>query len=166
MKDVQGVSFEKSEWSTALPLVCGGIACFAGGLLSDALVKRTGRRRFGRAIFPICGCSIAAAAMFAIPFARTSSTAIFWMCVASFAYDFGQGVTWASIVDIGGRYAGIAAGFINIGCLGNAVQPYIGAELFHAFGWDVLFCVYAVSFLLAMACWLFINPNRAFYDRD
>ena len=166
MKDVQGVSFEKSEWSTALPLVCGGIACFAGGLLSDALVKRTGRRRFGRAIFPICGCSIAAAAMFAIPFARTSSTAIFWMCVASFAYDFGQGVTWASIVDIGGRYAGIAAGFINIGCLGNAVQPYIGAELFHAFGWNVLFCVYAVSFLLAMACWLFINPNRAFYDRD
>ncbi len=102
MKDVQGVSFEKSEWSTAFPLVCGGIACFAGGLLSDALVKRTGRRRFGRAIFPICGCSIAAAAMFAIPFARTSSTAIFWMCVASFAYDFGQGVTWASIVDIGG----------------------------------------------------------------
>ncbi len=31
MKEVQGVTFEKSEWSSAFPLLCGGIACFVGG---------------------------------------------------------------------------------------------------------------------------------------
>src|SRR3954470_3189727 len=55
MKDVQHVSFENSEWSSALPLICGGIACLAGGVLSDALVKRTDWRRAGRAVFPVTG---------------------------------------------------------------------------------------------------------------
>lgn len=164
MKEVQGVTFQGSEWSTALPFICGGIACFAGGVLSDALVKATGWRRFGRAIFPIGGCLIAAAAMLAIPYAHTASSATLCMCIASAAYDFGQAASWASIVDIGGRYAGVAAGFINIGCLGNALQPYIGAHLFDRFGWNVLFGVYAASFLLAMTTWFVINPLRTFYD--
>ncbi len=164
LKDVQHVSFKNSEWPTALPLICGGIACFVGGVLSDALVAKTGWRRFGRAIFPICGCATAAAAMYAITFARTSTSAVMWMCIASAAYDFGQGVSWSTIVDIGGRYAGIAAGFINIGCLGNAIQPSIGAFLFKAFSWETLFCVYAALFLCAMMTWFVINPTKAFYE--
>jgi MFS family permease len=164
MKEVQHVTFQDSEWSTAFPLICGGIACFTGGVLSDALVKKTGWRRFGRAIFPIGGCLIAAAAMFAIPYAHTARSATLCMCVASAAYDFGQAASWACIVDIGGRYAGVAAGFINIGCLGNALQPYVGARLFNAFGWDMLFGVYAASFLLAVTTWSVIDPTRTFYD--
>lgn len=166
MKEVQGVTFQGSEWSMAWPLICGGIACFTGGLLSDALMKATGWRWLGRAIFPIGGCLIAAVAMFAIPFAHTARSATLCMCIASAAYDFGQAASWACIVDIGGRYAGVAAGFINIGCLGNALQPYIGARLFNAFGWDVLFAVYAASFLLAATTWFVINPTRTFYEEE
>jgi MFS transporter, ACS family, glucarate transporter len=165
MKDVQGVAFEKSEWSSALPLFCGGIACLAGGILSDKLVKRTSQRRLGRAVFPAIGCLTAAAAMLAIPYANDARSATILMCVASAAFDFGQAATWASVIDIGGRNAGIAMGFINmVGCLGNAIQPYIGAKIFHAFGWDALFGVYAIAFLLAMSTWLIIDPTRTFYD--
>ena len=165
MKDVQGVAFENSEWSSALPLFCGGIACLVGGVLSDRLIKRSGRRRLGRAIFPVAGCFVAAGAMLAIPYAGDARSATILMCVASFAYDFGQAANWASIVDIGGRNAGVAMGFINmVGCLGNAAQPYVGAKVFHAFGWDALFGVYAVAFLLAMSTWAIIDPTRTFYE--
>jgi MFS family permease len=165
MKDVQGVTFEKSEWSSALPLFCGGIACLAGGVLSDKLVKRSGRRRLGRAIFPITGCLVAASAMLAIPYATNARSATILMCVASAAFDFGQAANWASVIDIGGRNAGIAMGFINmVGCFGNAIQPYVGAKIFHAFGWDALFGVYAIAFLLAMSTWAIIDPTRTFYD--
>jgi nitrate/nitrite transporter NarK len=136
-----------------------------GGVLSDRVVKRTGWRRLGRAVFPISGCLTAAVAMLAIPYAEDARSATILMCIASAAYDFGQAANWASIVDIGGRNAGIAMGFINmVGCLGNAIQPYLGAKIFHAFGWDALFAVYAVAFLLAMATWIVIDPTRAFYD--
>ena len=76
------------------------------------------------------------------------------MCVAAAAFDLGQAANWAAIVDIGGRYAGVAFGFINmIGCLATCRQPYIGQRIFNTFGWDTLFGIYAVAFLLAMTTW-------------
>ena len=166
MKEVQGVAFENSEWSSAFPLMCGGIACLAGGILSDALVKRTGRRWFGRAIFPVSGCLVAALAMLAMPYAQTASSATILMCIAAAAFDFGQAANVASIVDIGGRNAGIAMGFINtFGCLGNSAQPYIGARVFESFGWGPLFGVYAIAFLLASTCWALIDPTKTFYGK-
>jgi MFS family permease len=167
MKEVQGVTFEASEWSSAFPLVCGGIACFLGGAFSDRLVAMTGRRRLGRAVFPVTGCLIAATAMLALSRATTALEATILMCVASAAFDFGQAANWASIVDIGGRNAGIAMGFINmVGCLGNAVQPYIGARIFNTFGWEALFGLYAAAFLVSMMTWAVIDPTRTFYDRQ
>jgi sugar phosphate permease len=166
MKEVQHVSFENSEWSSAWPLICGGLACFAGGVLSDAVVKRTGWRRLGRAVFPVSGCLIAAAAMLAIPHAETARSATLLMCLAAAAFDFGQAASWASIVDIGGRNAGIATGFVNmVGCLAHAVQPYVGARVFNSFGWNALFGVYAVAFLLATTTWVIIDPTRTFHDK-
>jgi MFS family permease len=166
LKESHGMSFEDSEWSTAWPLLCGGIACLVGGVLSDALVNRTGWRRLGRAVFPVSGCLIAAAAMLAIPHVRNQRDATILMCIAAAAFDFGQAANWAAIVEMGGRYAGIALGFINmVGNLGNAAQPYIGAEVFNTFGWTTLFGLYAVAFVLAAAMWSVINPWRVFYDK-
>lgn len=165
MKEVHGVAFEQSELSSAWPLMCGGIACLLGGVLSDAVVRRTGWRRLGRAMFPVIGCLVAAAAMLAIPHVTTQREATILMCAAAAAFDFGQAANWASIVDIGGRHAAIAMGMINmIGNLGNSAQPYIGARIFNTFGWNTLFGVYAASFLLAMSTWAFINPMQTFYD--
>jgi MFS family permease len=167
MKEVQGVPFEQSEWSSAWPLVCGGLACLAGGLFSDTVVRRTGWRRWGRAICPLSGCLVAAIAMLAIPHARSAPSATAMMCIASAAYDFGQAANWASIVDIGGRYVGIAMGLVNmLGNVGNSIQPYIGARVFHSFGWTALFSAYAIAFLLAMTMWLVIDPTRTFYDKS
>jgi ACS family glucarate transporter-like MFS transporter len=165
MNDVHRVSFQKSEWSTALPLVFGGIACLVGGVLSDELVRRTGWRRLGRAVFPMTGCFIAAAAMLGIRHADSQREATILMCVAAAAFDFGQAANWAAIVDIGGRYAGVALGFINmIGCLAHAVQPFIGQDVFNSIGWNALFGMYAVAYLLAMLTWTVINPLKRFYD--
>jgi MFS family permease len=165
LQDAQHVAFDDSEWSTAFPLICGGIACFVGGAMSDALVKRTGWRRLGRAVFPVTGCLTASAAMLALPHAHSPRDATILMCVAAAAFDFGQAASWASIVDIGGRNAGIAFGFINtIGCLAHAIQPYIGAKVFHSLGWNALFGLYALAFLLAVTTWAVINPTRTFYE--
>jgi sugar phosphate permease len=167
LKESHGVSFEKSEWSSAWPLLCGGAACLVGGVLSDALVKRTGWRRLGRAVFPVSGCLVAAAAMLAIPHVRSQREATLLMCVAAAAFDFGQAANWAAIVDIGGRYAGVALGFINmVGNLGNAAQPYVGAQVFNSFGWSTLFGIYAVAFVLAASTWTVIDPWRVFYEEE
>jgi MFS family permease len=161
-----GVSYQKSEWMTAGPLFFGGLSCMAGGALSHRLVARTGRKRLFRAVFPIAGATGAAAAMICLQYARTPAAATVLLCVAAAAFDFGQAANWATIVDIGGKYSGTAAGFINmVGNMGNAFQPWIGAMIIAAFGWNVLFVVLAGAYLVAAAMWLFIDPTRPFYGR-
>jgi len=164
--EVQGVTFTASRWMIALPLFFGGISCLLGGALSDALVRRTGNKRFGRALLPIVGYTLAAAAMLGVRFTHTPWQATTLFCVAAAALDFGQGANWATIVDVGGRYAGSATGFVNMfGNLGgNALQPVVGAWIFTRLGWNALFLTYAATSLGAAAMWLFINPSRRFYQ--
>jgi MFS family permease len=168
LKEVHGINFEQSEMMSGLPLFCGGISCLVGGALSDALVRRTGRTWLGRAVFPVCGYAVAAASMFCLRFAETPNQVAVLLCLAATANDFGQGANWATIVGIGGRYAGTAAGFINmVGNAGSSLQGYAGARIFGSLGWDVLLGVYAACFLTAASMWLFITPNRTFYaDAD
>ncbi len=164
MKDIHGLEYNKSELLSGMPLFFGGISCLIGGALSDVLVRRTGRKWLGRALFPMSGYATAAVAMSCIRLAKTPEQAAILMCLASAAHDFGQGANWATIVDIGGRYAGTATGFINmVGNVGNSLQPYVGAVIFRSLGWNVLLGVYSASFLGAATMWLFINPERTFY---
>ena len=163
LQDVHGVAFSGSESVWKQPFLYSGVSCLVGGLLSDRLVRATGRKWLGRAVFPLVGLSGAAAAIYAIRFVDNPESAVILMCVAGSSFDFGQGANWASIVDIGGRHAGTASGFINmLGNLSNAVQPVVGAWIFHTYGWDTLFTVYAGTFLAAASMWFLIDPSRGF----
>jgi MFS family permease len=165
LHEVHTVSFSESELVSGLPLFCGGLACLAGGTLSDALVRRTRRKWLGRAVLPCCGYTLAAAAMVGVRYADSASEATALICLAAAAIDLGQGANWATIVDIGGRHAGTAAGFVNmVGNAGNYLQPYFGALIFQSLGWNALLAVYAAALLGAAGMWFFIDPNRAFDD--
>ncbi len=165
LNDVHHFPFDASESIWKQPLLYGGISCLLGGTLSDWLLRATGWRWLGRALFPFIGLTTAATTIFCVRYVDNYDDAVLLMCISGAAFDFGQGATWASIVDIGGNYAGTAAGFINmLGNLGNAFQPVIGSWVFNRFGWDPLFIVYAGAFLLSASMWFFINPAQRFHS--
>jgi ACS family glucarate transporter-like MFS transporter len=167
LKDVHQVEFDVSESIWQQPLLYGGISCLLGGMLSDWLRRTTGWRWLGRALFPIGGLLLAAVAMFCVRLVESPTQAVVLMCLAGAAFDFGQGATWATIVDIGGKYAGTATGFINMfGNLGNALQPFIGALIFKHLGWGPLFLLYSLAFCLAASMWLFIDPRHRFHPGE
>lgn len=165
LKDTQGVTFEKSEFISALPLFLGGCSCLLGGLLCDWLVNRTGRKRLIRALFPIVGCVTAACAMFGLRYVENAQQAAVLMCIAAGMYDMGQSSNWATIVDIGGQHAGIATGFINmLGNMGHFVQPIFGAYVFTHHGWNAMLVCYGIAFLVAGSMWLVIDPTKTFSE--
>jgi MFS family permease len=165
LKAVHKVEMGESEIMTGLPLFCGGIACVLGGASSDALVRMTGRKRAVRATFTAVGYGSAALAMSAIRFAASPAEATCLMCIAAAGGDFAQGANWATIVDVGGAHAGVAAGLVNmVGNAGNSLQPSIGAKVSAAFGWGPMFVLYAASYVVAAAMWFFIDPERPFYE--
>jgi len=162
--EVQHMEYKESQWMAAAPLFCGGISCLVGGILCNIAVARAKNKWMARALFPICGYTTSAISMALIPFVQSPTQAIVLLCIAEAAHDFGQGANWSTIVDIGGVYAGVAAGLINtIGNMGNAFQPYIGAKIIHSAGWNTVFVVYACAFVLAACMWLFVDPTRKFY---
>jgi MFS transporter, ACS family, glucarate transporter len=163
--DVQGVKYARVGYLVWMPLFLGGLSCLIGGSLSHWLVHRTGRKRLYRAIFPLIGATTAAVAIFSVRFAQTPGIATALLCIAAVGFDFGQAANWATIVDLGGKYAGSAAGFINmVGNIGQTFQPYVGAVIFGAFGWNALFVVYAFAYLIAASMWFLIDPTKPFYE--
>ena len=50
---VHGIQYVASEDFWKQPLFYGGVSCLVGGLLSDWLIRRTGRKWLGRAVFPL-----------------------------------------------------------------------------------------------------------------
>jgi MFS family permease len=166
LKERHGLNFDRSEWLSALPMLCGGATCLLGGWMSDALIRKTNNQWLGRALLPIVGRLISAGAMLAVVLAHTPQQAVMLMCVTLAFYDLGQGANWAAIIDIGGKYAGTAAGFINmIGNLGgNVLQPIIAPHIFRNFGWERMFAVYAGTYVMSAVMWMWIDPARKFYE--
>jgi ACS family glucarate transporter-like MFS transporter len=166
LHDAHGIEFRNSEQVWKQPLLYGGVSCLVGGVVSDWLVRKTGHKRLARATLPVCGCLTAAAAIFSLRFVHDPDTVIVLMCAAGAAYDFGQAANWATIVDVGGGFAGVATGLINLGNIGNVIQPWLGEKLFNTYDWNTLLAALAVAFVLAASMWSFIDPTRAFYEEN
>jgi nitrate/nitrite transporter NarK len=173
-------------WAVSLlagaPLLFGSLACLVGGLLTDAFIKRTGNRKWGRRLFGVVGHSLCAVCyglgLLAFLFLDRNHAASPWLFVlgvalASFWNDLTMGAAWASCIDIGKRYSGTVAGFMNmIGNLGGAAAGYItgwildagkaarSGEAGQTLGWQINLASFALVYVVAVFCWLGFDASR------
>src|SRR5207237_5478895 len=130
------------------------------GLGTDRRVRQLGRR-WGRTLqglisYFLGGLFFALALSSAEPW-----LAVLCLCTASFLKDFAMAVSWSTCIDIGHRYSGTVAGFMNmVGNLGTFFSPPIVAALAHAGNWNLALVYSAGMFFVAALGWLFINPRR------
>jgi len=75
--------------------------------------------------------------------------------------------SWSTTIDIGHRYSGTVAGFMNtVGNLGQVVTVPLVAHLALWAGtggqpsWKATLYYYAGMFFIAAVSWLFVNPRR------
>jgi MFS family permease len=141
------------------PLFFGGVACLLGGFLTDRQVRIWGRR-WGRTLqglvaYFLGGGFFVLALVLNDPFLSVAA-----LCLASFMKDFAMAASWSTCIDIGHRYSGTVAGFMNmVGNLGTFFSPPIVAYLAKQ-GWHLALVYSAIMFFMASAGWLFINPRR------
>lgn len=185
-----------AEWFSfsfmaGLPLIFGAFACLLGGLLTDAFIRRTGNRRWGRRLFGVVGHGLCALCYFA-------ALAVMWLApgqaplamawlftlaisLAAFANDLTMGSAWASCIDVGGAFSGVVAGCMNtVGNLGGfcanlmtgwILQAYIGGidraadraayDAALSWGWTVNFIIFGAVYVLATLCWLRFDATRS-----
>jgi MFS family permease len=154
---------------SGMPLFLGGIGCLLGGLLTDRQVRYWGRR-WGRTAQGFMAYGLGTVFFLLAIYFTTSSPVLAFscLCLASFVKDFAMGASWATTIDIGHRYAGTVAGFMNmIGNLGTVFAAPMGHWIARQWStdgvtenWTAAIAFYAVMFGIACFCWLFIDPRR------
>ena len=152
---------------SSVPFACGVVACLAGGLLSDALIRRHGDRRWGRRLVGLLGMSLAALAILGTVWAVHPILLGVLLGLTFFGNDFTMGPSWAAAAEIGGRHTGSLSGAMNMFAnVGGAGAMFATGHLFHA-GHDVLpFAVFSAVYALGALCWLRIDATQPLADPE
>jgi sugar phosphate permease len=150
------------------PLWMGAIGCLVGGLLTDFLIRRVGGR-WGRRLTGVLGHGSTCVCCLLMPLAPSAATFFLVVSLAGFATDLTMGAAWAACQDIGRRWAGIVAGFMNmIGNLGGAASGWAFGHILQTMGpergYTVNFLIFAALYAVGVLCWLLIDASRPVAD--
>jgi ACS family glucarate transporter-like MFS transporter len=155
----RGFEMRTMGWLAALPLAAIALGVFAGGWLSDRLLRvwpaRAARRLPGLVGLPLAALAVAGAIVTSGPL-----LAALLLAAAAGLAALGVAPAWAICTGVGGRHAGVVSGAMNtFGNLGGALSPVVvGLCLERGVSWDAPLVSVAAFYLVAAACWLFIDP--------
>jgi ACS family glucarate transporter-like MFS transporter len=161
LNTVRKMNVKQSAAYTVLPFLAMAVGSIVGGWISDALMKRYGKR-VGRCY--VAAGAIALAAVF-ITFGsqlESASAASFVLAGGAGALYLSQSAFWTISADFGKQSAGSVSGFMNMvnqfgGALTASLTPWIAKN----YGWTASFLVAAGLCLAGAAAWLFVHPERA-----
>jgi ACS family glucarate transporter-like MFS transporter len=159
---VKGRGFsEESLWLSALPYVVAACTNLAGGVASDALVRRLGSKR-GRRI--LGAASLAGAGLFTVAamVTRQQILTVILLALVYGAITFQQSGVFGVCLDIGRKNAGAMVGLMNTssqvgGLVGSVAYGYIVAR----FGsYDAPFVPMAALLFLGALLWLKVDASQ------
>lgn len=160
LKDVRGFTLQQAGWLSGVVLFTGGVMTYAGGKLTDHLVKKYGLkigRSMGVVTLPIAGVLLITAAQTSDPMAA----AILLAATLGVA-DLSVSSCWSICHDIGGKNAGIVTGAMNTwGNIGGALSPLVvGYAVGWWNSWTVPFYITAGIYLFGASCTFFVDPRK------
>jgi len=149
------------KWTISLMFATGLFVVLFGGFLSDKLVRKKGllfgRRFFGMTI--LGGTSIA---LLIIGFTSSNTVVIISLTAAYLFFPLNNTTNFSTCVDIGGNYAGAAAGVMNFGGQigGFFLSLTFGklADITHSFTIPVI--VVAAVLFIGCLLWFFVDPRK------
>lgn len=143
------------------PLLFGGFGSLLAGQLSARLIARGRSVTVVRRSFGFVGLAAAAALLMTSFHIRDPLLAMLAMGMAGFFNDLTLPGSWATCMDIGGKYAGTVSGSMNMmGNFGGMAGPLVVGWVLTATGrdWHQVFIVTSIIYSLGAFCWLFIDP--------
>src|SRR5665647_717841 len=166
LKDARGFDMKQLALFTALPLLAGVVGDTLGGVVSDAIFKRTGNLKFARRIMLVVG--LGGALIFILPmvYTRDPILAVALLSASFFFLELTNAVLWSLPIDIAGAYAGTAGGMMNTGFgVAGMISPVIFGYLIQTTGsYEIPFGVSALLLAVGVIAAFFIDPTRKLDD--
>lgn len=161
------LSFKSMGVLASMPLFMGAVGALSGGMLTDAIYKRTRNLKWSRRA--VCIAAMLGAAVFMIPSGLVASPAAVVLCLSAaiFSLALVLAPAWAVAMDIAGGHTGSVSGVMNmVGQGGGSISPIIFGALAQRGYWMAPFYITSGVLLAAALMWAFlINPERSVLDR-
>ena len=161
LSDARGFKLDQIALMTTLPLLGGVVGDTLGGVISDAIFRRTGNLRLARRTLLVVG--LGGAFAFIMPAIMTGSAlgAVFLLAAAFFFLELTNAVLWTLPLDIAGQYAGTAGGMMNTGFgVAGMISPVVFGVLIQRTGhYELPFFISAGLLLVGALCSLGIDPT-------
>jgi MFS family permease len=144
-----------------IPLFFGGFGSLTAGLISNRLINRGHDVSRVRKTFGFCGLAGASALLMTSFYIKDPLLAMLSMGLASFFNDLTMPGSWASCMDIGGKFAGTVSGSMNMmGNFGGMAGPVVVGVVLSLTNrdWHLAFVISAVVYFSGAILWLFIDP--------
>jgi MFS family permease len=158
----RGLSLMQMGIFASLPLFAGMVGDVLGGLISDSIVKRTGRVGFARKVVVVPAFLLSAVAL--VPAALTSDPYLSVVCLAVslFFMELMTGPWWAVPSDVAGAHAGTLSGIMNMSAnIGGAISPFVFGRLAQGGNWTAPFLISAVVLVIGAIGWaVLVDPER------
>jgi ACS family glucarate transporter-like MFS transporter len=132
-----------------------------GGTAVDR-IYRTGRWKLSRALPSATGFALATVTILPAPFMHSVGWFIACFALTTFGLDLTVSASWTVCCDVGGRYSGTLSAAMNTsGALGSLVSAFL-FPLFLKWTGSIMvyFCAAALLNLIAVVCWMYIEPGR------
>jgi MFS family permease len=134
----------------------------AGGIASDWLLRRTGRREVARRNLVVFGMTGALLSLLPLLYAQNLAVAAASLSLGFFFAELTIGPMWAIPMDIAPQYSGVASGLMNVGSAFAAiVSPVVAGLLIDVTGnWSLPFTGSMVLMLLGAVLAFRMHPER------
>ena len=158
-------SEEEMKLFATLPFALGAIGCFAGGFLSDYLVKKKGLK-YGRRAVGLVSMGLSSLIVLLAAFTKNNETAAVLLAIGMAFKDFTLPVAFATCIDIGRSRAGLVAGAMNFaGQLGAFFLAIAFGKIVDSTGnYNMPLYFIAIVLFLSSLLWLRINPEDSVGD--
>jgi ACS family glucarate transporter-like MFS transporter len=160
LSTVRGLNLRESSYFATLPFIAMAICSPAGGVLSDWITRRYGKRwgRCGVAVMGIGLSGVFVASASAVGSPRLASIVL---AGGAGALYLSQSTFWSVTADIAGESAGSVSGVMNMGAqIGSTVTATLTPMIAARFGWGASFGAAAFLCATGALAWLLVDPSR------
>jgi ACS family glucarate transporter-like MFS transporter len=160
LNSVRQLDLKSSSFYGMLPFIAMATCSPLGGIISDRLTKRYGKRA-GRCGIGCAGMALAACFLAVGTQAADARLATIVLAGGVGAMYLSQSSFWSVTADLGGRSAGSVSGVMNMcnqtaGAITASLTPWIAGH----FGWTASFLVAAALCVVGALSWLAVDPRR------
>ncbi len=160
LNTVRGLNLKASAGYAMLPFAAMAGCSSLGGLISDRLTRRYGKR-VGRCLSACAAMGVAAVFVGLGTYVADARLASVVLAGGAGALYLAQSAFWSVSSDIGGRSAGSVSGVMNMGGqLGGATTASLTPLVAKHLGWDMSFWLAAALCLVGALAWLMVDPDH------